>query len=47
MTANPKGSENMTKAGMIDFRGVNKWFGALGAPWRLLDSLYILQAYPE
>ena len=34
VTSNPKGcrydqSESLTKTGMIDFRGVNKWFGSL------------------
>jgi len=24
-----------------------KWFGPLGAPWKLLEAMYILQAYPE
>jgi ABC-type amino acid transport substrate-binding protein len=24
-----------------------KWFGQLGAPWKLLDAMYLLQAYPE
>jgi len=32
VTSNPKGPTamtNLTQTGMIDFRGVNKWFGAL------------------
>jgi len=24
-----------------------RWFGPLGAPWKLLEALYVLQAYPD